>query len=72
MKGILEFNLPEETTEFEQAQNGWKWELVVFDFMERYLRPLWKWGEGPEAEWAEKARDRLTQVMDEQGVQFSD
>ena len=72
MKAILEFTLPEETTEFEQAQNGSKWELVVWEFMEQYLRPLWKWGEGSEGAWAEKARDHLFEFMDEHGVRFSD
>jgi hypothetical protein len=37
MKAILEFNLPEERDEFEQASNAWKYHSVLWDF-DQFLR----------------------------------
>ena len=70
MKGILEFTLPEERGEFEDAQNGWKWQCVVDSYLNEYLRPLWKHGqEGePKATWAEEARDKLYEAMNDYNV----
>lgn len=41
MKGILEFNLPEDREEFEEAQNGWKYKGCLTQLSE-YLRKKYK------------------------------
>lgn len=43
MKGVLEFNLPEETQEFELAQNGIHYSIVLDD-LDLYLRNKIKYG----------------------------
>ncbi len=43
MKGVLEFNLPEEGEEFQTAQDGGKWRNVVWDLAEE-LRKWSKYG----------------------------
>ena len=30
MKAILEFNLPQEQEDFEDASNGWKWQHAMW------------------------------------------
>lgn len=42
-KGILEFNLPEEQEEFEQAQNGWKFKVALQEIDNELLRSLVKY-----------------------------
>jgi len=37
MKGIIEYNLPEETEEFQTAINGIKYKLLIWD-LDQYLR----------------------------------
>ena len=43
MKGILEFNLPEEEEEFRAAQDGGAWKSLVWDLNEE-LRKWQKYG----------------------------
>ena len=43
MKGILEFNLPEEEEEFRVAQDGGAWKSLVWDLNEE-LRKWQKYG----------------------------
>ena len=43
MKAILEFSLPEENYEFECAQHGHKWKMVVDDALV-FLRNTEKYG----------------------------
>lgn len=43
MKGILEFNLPEETTEHLDALQGTDWKLVAWD-IDQILRNAIKYG----------------------------
>ena len=37
MKAILEFNLPDDQSEFDDATSGWKWKHMVWEF-DQYLR----------------------------------
>ena len=32
MKTVIEFNLPDDQEELENAQNGWKWSKSIKDF----------------------------------------
>lgn len=43
VKAILEFSLPEETTEHEDAVNGTKWKLVAWE-LDQFLRNYVKHG----------------------------
>jgi len=43
-KAILEFNLPEETEEFECSQNGWKYKNQVEEIWLQVFRPYRKHG----------------------------
>ena len=44
MKGTLEFNLPEEQEEFEQAVNAGKMSAALFDIRQQVFRPARKHG----------------------------
>lgn len=44
MKGILEFDLPEEREDFETAQHGWKYKCMIDDVWEKLFRPYHKHG----------------------------
>lgn len=43
-KGTLSFNLPEEKSEFEMAQNAYKYQAVLYNIDQQYLRPVTKHG----------------------------
>ena len=45
MEAILKFNLPEESDEFKDAQNGWRWHSAVEE-LDQWLRSEEKYGEG--------------------------
>ena len=44
MKAILEFSLPEESTEFHDAVNGWKYKDKFEQIWEKLFRPFHKHG----------------------------
>ena len=46
MKGILEFNLPEESGEFEDAINAAKYRAALFETRQQVFRPARKHGYG--------------------------
>jgi uncharacterized lipoprotein YehR (DUF1307 family) len=48
MKGILEFNLPEEKEDFETAQKGWKYKSMYEEVWDKVFRPYHKHGYGEE------------------------
>lgn len=70
MKGVLEFNLPEEQSEFRDAQNGSGYLGVIQEF-DNYLRGIIKYGsEGiteQQLEVYEKVRDKLHEEMNAAG-----
>ena len=63
MKGILTFNLPEEQEEFEMAQNGWKWNMVVHETLQE-LRKYIKY-EDKETVNCEEFRQFIWDLMNE-------
>ena len=74
MKAILEFNLPEDNTEFEMAVNASKMYSVLWE-MDQWLRAQYKYM--PDTEYSEdkyntfeKCRDHLREIMFENGVKF--
>jgi len=42
MKAILEFNLPDDQSDFKKAVDGYKWALIAWD-MDQYLRARMKY-----------------------------
>lgn len=44
MKGIIEFNLPEDREDFQLAQNGWKYKNQIEEIWEKVFRPYRKHG----------------------------
>jgi coproporphyrinogen III oxidase len=74
MKAILEFNLPEEQSDFDLANNGSKMHSVLWD-MDQWLRAQYKYM--PDNEYSEdkyetyeKCREHLREIMLENGVKF--
>jgi|LakMenE01Jun11ns_1017448.scaffolds.fasta_scaffold9342782_1 hypothetical protein len=61
MKAILEFNLPEDKDDFEVAQQGWQWKLIVSDLLD-FLRSETKYKDHTAEEYAvfDLIRDRLS------------
>ena len=43
-KAVLEFNLPEETEDFKDAQNGWKYKSQIEEVWQEVFRPYRKHG----------------------------
>ena len=70
MKAILEFNLPEETTEHRQAIDGGKWEYALFE-LDQHLRSIVYGDDDVAADHAEKIREKLYEIINEQGLTFS-
>jgi hypothetical protein len=85
-KAILEFQLPEEETEHEDALNGTLWRSVVAD-LDNTLRSWIKHGlprditietldgnkhPGTFAGWLQAARDALSQAIDDHGLRLHD
>jgi len=71
MKATLEFQLPEETHEHQDALQGseWKWALAeVVD----YLRNQIKHADNSADEYRtfERVRDRLTEILDERELRL--
>ena len=70
MKGLLEFNLPEEQSEFRDAQNGSGYLGVIQEF-DNYLRSVIKYeSDGlskEELSVYEKVRERLYEEMNSAG-----
>ena len=74
MKAILEFNLPEESHEFDMATQGSKMHLVLWE-IDQWLRAQYKYM--PDEEYSkdkyetfEKCRDQLREIMFENGLKF--
>lgn len=71
MKSIIEFNLPEDHIEFQDAVNGQRWRLLVWEF-DRYLRSQTKHAPDSMSEDTYKAycdvRDRLHEMLGEDGL----
>lgn len=71
MKAILEFNLPDDHHEFEDAINGGDWKSVVWD-INQYLRSKTKYAPDDMPEEAYKAydecRERLFELINNNGL----
>ena len=71
MKAILEFNLPEDQDEFNQAVKGGDWRSLVWDF-DQYLRSNTKYAPDgmPADEYRayEKVREHLRYMISEMNL----
>jgi ribosome-binding protein aMBF1 (putative translation factor) len=69
MKATLEFNLPEESEEYQIAVDGMKWRAVVSDALE-VLRRERKYAELSQSDLAynEKISEKIGQLIGEQGL----
>jgi hypothetical protein len=69
MKATLEFNLPEESEEYQIAVEGIKWRAVVSDALEE-LRRERKYAELSQGDltYNEKISEKIGQLVGEQGL----
>lgn len=70
MKAILEFNLPDDQDDFQDAVNGQKWRLMVWNF-DQHLRSQIKYNDKLSEEQYkvyEEIRDMLYQKMGEDAL----
>jgi hypothetical protein len=78
-KVILEFDSIEEQTEIQDAINGYKWKLAIYD-LDQELRNTTKYGYSilkpntqaseEEVEIAEKYREKIREIINEYGLTF--
>ena len=74
MKAILEFNLPEDRSDFDLAANGAKAQVALWE-MDQWLRAQYKYMTDEEYsedkyETFEKCRGQLREIMFDNGLKF--
>jgi len=73
MKAILEFNLPEEQEQFEDASNGWKWSHAMWQ-LDQYLRTKVKYASDDAHEESihafAEAREELHRILREDNLEM--
>ena len=69
MKAILEFNLPEDYSDFEYASKGLDAHLLI-DTLLSEMRQIIKYEEHPDEVYniVERLRDRIVEEMNERGI----
>ena len=67
-KVTLEFDSIEDQDDIKHVLYGWKYALVI-DELDQYYRGIYKYSEvGSEIEMAEQVRDKIRQIMHENGL----
>jgi len=71
MKATLEFNLPEEQSDFYDATNGWKYKAVLQDF-DRYLKSMIGSSLPTEdqIELVDQIRQKMWEMVNDEGVEI--
>ena len=74
MKATLEFNLPEDQSDFDLAVNGAKAQSALWE-MDQWLRSQYKYMSDEEYsedryETYEKCREKLREIVYENGINF--
>lgn len=73
MKAILEFDLPEERDEHEDALSGWKWRSLV-ENLDDELRSVVKYDKGSPSDeyktFCDEMRGTLRRFAEEAGVEI--
>ena len=73
MRAVIEFDLPEESTEHQDAIDGWKWKSIVSALYDDILRPCWKYGDDEaKAAFAEEIWQRVSGLMDARRLTIDD
>ncbi len=69
MKAILEFNLPEDSEDFDLAKNGPKYKLIL-DELDNYLRAKLKYEDLPDDVYDElsRTREKLNELCQENNL----
>jgi len=67
-KAILEFNLPDEQSEFENAANGSKWKSLVWS-LDQDIRDEIKYRDKVELQ---PIRDKLYELLEEYNLRLDD
>ena len=68
MKAILEFNLPEDTEEYDAVSKGMDWALLAWD-IDQFIRNKIKYEQDKDG-ILQLVRDRLHFNMEEKGLNF--
>lgn len=73
MKAIIEFDLPEDSYEYNIVNNGSKYLSALFDY-DQWLRSKLKYDDlpGQEFETIQKCREMLHEVLQENNVNIDD
>ena len=67
-KVTLEFDSIEDQEDIKYALYGWKYALVI-DELDQYYRSIYKYSDiGSEIEMAEKVRDKIREIMHQNGL----
>jgi hypothetical protein len=71
MKAILEFTIPEDSQEHQDALKGADWKWVISDLFD-YLRNQIKHADNSAEEYRtfERVRDRLAEILDERELRL--
>ncbi|NDB83278.1 MAG: hypothetical protein EB127_11200 [Alphaproteobacteria bacterium] len=71
MKATLEFNLPEDKYEWENAVNANQMMRALWDINDE-LRKLWKYGElnDQQFEMVEQIREKFNEIINENQIQL--
>jgi predicted nucleotidyltransferase len=71
MKATLEFNLPDDQTEFDFAVQGSNMYSALWEISQE-LRTLWKYEELKEEEWdmVERIRNKFYEILDENQIKL--
>jgi hypothetical protein len=72
MKATLEFNLPEETEEFETASNGWRYKSILCE-LDNHLRSKVKYENLNDKDYEiyEKIREQLWGLIHDENVNLN-
>lgn len=66
MRGILSYSLPEDRDDFETAQNGWKYKLVIEELF-NWIRSETKYLD-KETVTFEALREKIAELMDAEDI----
>ena len=73
MKATLEFNLPQEQEDFEDAANGWKWSHAMWQ-LDQFLRTKVKYASDDASDESinsfQEARDELHRILNEENLEM--
>ena len=73
MKATLEFNLPQEQEDFEDAANGWKWSHAMWQ-LDQFLRTKVKYASDDASEESinafQEARDELHRILNNDNLEM--